>query len=537
MKHLYLFLLYWLIPNLVHAQPKIPLVFKNIQPKWLHYSYDPKLPRFLQLHEQEGKPLVIGNNIYLLHNIFNNEDEGYLVENLDAETGQAKWSDSYYATEYNTRRYAAPLTKKGDKIEMYYFQEWKNEKPILFSWHSSRFRRIDYCADTGEKCDSLITDLNDSLNTNVIKPFTRVLPYTRRSLIFTNHNKVRYYRYEALYNNTTKQNYIPFKTLLLDSLGHKIDSNFVQINTKYQVWNIDFKQYEEGKYVCLIHTGKSESASPPKEVQLVYFDENLKIEKIVDLSSFMSKSITSSIAYIDANNIVLRSTTNIYKNGLLFYKTSGILLKISGELIKNVDFDNYELSDKDGDWINAMTYLPKTKQIVLINTRKQSATKIYNMEILATNNKGSFDLLKTVTIDDTGSMGIYDVTAIGDSSLLCRYKYVDPTSRNEFNAAVKWSIWAMFPMASLGFTTANKEVIIDNKVRYYPNPTLDLLYIDSKEEFDQIRVYSIEGKLILQKNNSNNSMDTETLHSGMYFFELWKDNKVISNKLKFIKME
>ena len=70
MKHLYtLLFICLLIPNLSFAQPKVLLEFKNTQPKWQHYSYDPKLPRFLQLHEQEGKPLIINKDIYLLHTI------------------------------------------------------------------------------------------------------------------------------------------------------------------------------------------------------------------------------------------------------------------------------------------------------------------------------------------------------------------------------------------------------------------------------------------------------------------------------------
>lgn len=105
MKHLYLlFSLCCMVAGPIYAQPKVPLEFKSLQPKWQHYSYDPNLPRFLQLYEQVGKPLIIDKDAYLLHSIFNNEHEGYLVENIDLETGQTKWRDSYYATKLNTRR-------------------------------------------------------------------------------------------------------------------------------------------------------------------------------------------------------------------------------------------------------------------------------------------------------------------------------------------------------------------------------------------------------------------------------------------------
>ncbi len=45
MKHLYLIIIaFGIYTNLIVAQPNVPLTFKNIQPKWLHYSYDPNLP-------------------------------------------------------------------------------------------------------------------------------------------------------------------------------------------------------------------------------------------------------------------------------------------------------------------------------------------------------------------------------------------------------------------------------------------------------------------------------------------------------------
>ncbi len=420
---------------------------------------------------------------------------------------------------------------------MYYFQEWNKALPFIF-WQKSRFRRIDYCADSGKKCDSLITNVDDSLNTTLMMPSNPIDFYTYRTYLFTqDNNKVRYIKHQSTYDKTTKQYYLPFYILDLDSSGHKIDSNYVQINTKYAVRNVVLKEYQKGKYVCSVFADNAQkSNTSPKEVKLVYFDANFKVEKIVDVTAFFPKFYSCGMSYIDKDNILLWAGTNIEKNGKGLFKITGILFKSSGEFIKSTGFDNYEV-DTDNDENFNLTYLPSTKQMVLINTRKTIADKIINMEVLATNDKGQFDLLKTVPINVNGSTGIYDVTSIGDSSLLCRYKYVDPTSRNDFDAAVKWSVWALFPFSSLGFSTSTKEIIADNSVNYYPNPTHDILNINSKEEFNEIKVYSIEGRLIQKETNTDNTLNTDALPAGIYFFELWQGDKIVSHKLKFVKIE
>lgn len=418
---------------------------------------------------------------------------------------------------------------------MFYFHEWKNKKPVFF-WQDSRFGRIDYCADTGIKCDSLITDLNDSLNAKLLMPFLLIDPFARRSHLFTYHNKTQYLRYESTYDDVKKQDYVPFELLLLDSLGHKVGSTYTRIDVKYPAYNVDLRKYQEGKYVCLIDCRKSNTNGAPKDVKLVYFDENFKVEKIVDISSILSKVINSGIAYIDANNILLRSTTDIGKNGLLYYKESSTLLKSSGEFIESTDFNNYELSDKNSDTAE-MTYLPKSKQTVLINIRKKVPTKTFDMEIIATKGKGAFELLKTLTIDNTGAMGIYDVTSIGDSSLLCRYKYVDFISKNEYKHDVKWSIWAMFPMDVLGIVTSDKEVNVQNNIKYFPNPANNFLNIQFEHEhIGKILLYNMQGQEVKSQNILNYGkqwqISTFGLAEGFYMAQIQLGNgKIYTEKI------
>jgi Secretion system C-terminal sorting domain len=365
-------------------------------------------------------------------------------------------------------------------------------------------------------------------------PFLLIDPYTRRSHLFTYHNKTQYFRYEHMYDDVKKQDYVPFELLVLDSLGHKIDSSYTRIGLKYPAYNVDLRKYKEGKYVCLIDCRENNNVGAPKDVKLVYFDENFKVEKIVDISSILSKVINSRIAYIDANNILLESTTDVGKNGLLYFKVSGTLLKSSGEFIESTDFNNYELSDNNYDTV-AMTYLPKTKQTVLINIRKQVAKKTFDMEIITTKGKGTFELLKTLTIDGGGAMGIYDVTSIGDSSLLCRYKYVDFVSKNEYKTDVKWSIWAMFPMTTLGIVTSDNEVSFQSNIKYFPNPTDNILNIQFEQEhIGKLLLYNMQGQEIKSQNflNYGNQWQISTLDlsEGFYMAQIQLGNGEIYTK-------
>ena len=72
---------------------------------------------------------------------------------------------------------------------------------------------------------------------------------------------------------------------------------------------------------------------------------------------------------------------------------------------------------------------------------------------------------------------------------------------------------------------------VSQNITVYPNPTQAILYFETKENLskDKISIYDLNGKLIIQKNiTDNHSLDLSELASGQYIIQFQnKKNKSI----------
>jgi hypothetical protein len=69
---------------------------------------------------------------------------------------------------------------------------------------------------------------------------------------------------------------------------------------------------------------------------------------------------------------------------------------------------------------------------------------------------------------------------------------------------------------------------IVNPFIIFPNPVKSDLRWNINANFDQIRIYSVSGILLLQSSNvQNGSLDLSHLQRGMYFCQFTNGNKVI----------
>ena len=78
--------------------------------------------------------------------------------------------------------------------------------------------------------------------------------------------------------------------------------------------------------------------------------------------------------------------------------------------------------------------------------------------------------------------------------------------------------------------TASTENLSSISINLYPNPTKDIVHVGGVDTVDTIRLYSINGQLIKELNNTN-SINLSNHKSGVYLVELIVDNKTIVNKL------
>ncbi len=67
----------------------------------------------------------------------------------------------------------------------------------------------------------------------------------------------------------------------------------------------------------------------------------------------------------------------------------------------------------------------------------------------------------------------------------------------------------------------------------YPNPTSDILNIETDQKISKIEVYDASGKLAISTNGKDKKVTVSNLNNGMYFIKLYTENGVINSK--FIK--
>uniref|UniRef100_UPI0040498505 T9SS type A sorting domain-containing protein n=1 Tax=Flavobacterium sp. TaxID=239 RepID=UPI0040498505 len=74
-------------------------------------------------------------------------------------------------------------------------------------------------------------------------------------------------------------------------------------------------------------------------------------------------------------------------------------------------------------------------------------------------------------------------------------------------------------VSRIEFTTLGiDEVEYDASLHFYPNPTTQWVYFETKNEsFDSVSVFDVNGKLVLHKRVIENKVDLSDLHSGTYF--------------------
>ncbi|WP_262494699.1 T9SS type A sorting domain-containing protein [Flavobacterium davisii] len=72
---------------------------------------------------------------------------------------------------------------------------------------------------------------------------------------------------------------------------------------------------------------------------------------------------------------------------------------------------------------------------------------------------------------------------------------------------------------------------------YYPNPTTDLLYLETKKKLPiKFSIINLNGKIIIpERTLEKNYIDTRSLNSGIYILLLNQEN--ITTKIKLIKSE
>jgi len=139
--------------------------------------------------------------------------------------------------------------------------------------------------------------------------------------------------------------------------------------------------------------------------------------------------------------------------------------------------------------------------------------------------------------------------------VMCSEGYIAQNSAYEFfglgnaqnieNVTIKWPNGLVETYQNLQVNTAytieegngilNTERFNLNQPKVFPNPTNSLLNIHAKDIIREIKIYTLQGKLLLKKvfNKNEISLDVQYFSEGIYLLEIQNDRHVFKQKLAF----
>lgn len=500
------------------AQPKEALKFLNIQPKWHHYSglqnninfYDDKL-------WGAKKALILDDKVYFLTNVQGSSFvQGYLFEELNLNNGNILYENFYNTHVQNERKYAFAMKQEEKNINLLIFKEnTRSLKSKPFIWGFSNIQTQKYCSATQNMCDSIVTDPLDSLN--------KITLSWGQSLFKINNNYLNVLQ-KKNYDSSKKINYAVFPKLSLDKNGHLIDSTAISIPFQYSIKEHFTREYANNHYFAYIRAFDK----PNNEIKMAYFDENFDLKKVIDLNpKIPNNNGVYALSFYDEKNFIISNREELYDNNVLKYRTTFSHFNHEGMKLNEYILEN-----------EALTYYgeascilqPSQKMLVMIHTiqNTKSTLGFYT----PTNNNLP---IKLKTVELSHSITSRSMHPMPNNHFIFQGHYTDSSQFNGINYP-EYTFWSMFTPESIGFTTPTKDINLMS-FSFYPNPTSNKITIKTDLDYDAIRVYSIEGKLMLQLERQDNTLDVSVLPSGMYLFELLKSNKAVTRKEKFVKMQ
>ncbi len=153
-----------------------------------------------------------------------------------------------------------------------------------------------------------------------------------------------------------------------------------------------------------------------------------------------------------------------------------------------------------------------------------------------TQNAGTLKMIETVLPANAGNKSIS--WSVDNTSLATINTFGILTAKANGEVNVKATALdgsGIFGTKKITITGQANSIAELNKVsvKIYPNPIENILYIESVETINEFKIYSIDGKLILNEKVSKNQINLSELSTGAYFIEFKIDEYLSS--YKFIK--
>jgi len=273
--------------------------------------------------------------------------------------------------------------------------------------------------------------------------------------------------------------------------------------------SIDFADVDGDKDLDVLLTGK-ESISGKAKTELYINNGSGVFTKDITTSFTGVRSSDAKFADIDGDSdqdVIISGwdenagITEIYTNDGLGVFT--LHLTLEGFTTPRLDFADVD-SDSDLD---------------LFISGKQSTSGVAETELYLNDGSGNFSITTDSFIGTrSGDIKSADIDGDGDMDVII-------SGWDEASRTVK--------LYTNDFTILGVEEFLANDIKIYPNPTRDILNINSKSNqlINAIQVFDLLGRMVEDIKMINNTIDMSHLNPGVYLLKLNLDNSSITKRI------
>lgn len=251
----------------------------------------------------------------------------------------------------------------------------------------------------------------------------------------------------------------------------------------------------------------------PELIQLFISKNSLTSVDVSDCPSLNTFTCTENL--ISSLNV----TQNYNLEGFQFNENFIENINLTNNLnLEVLTFDDNPISSLNLNENTGIYYLSGT------NTNLTSVTLIENINLLAVLLKDNNNL-ESVNISNGNNQVLNALNLLNCPNLNC----IQVDDIEIANNAPNWykDETAVYSEDCILSLEENNTLMFS----VYPNPTQDVLYIESQQQIEKVKIYNLQGQLI--KDGSSNKLDVSKFKTGLYFVEVTVDGK--STTKKFIK--
>ncbi|RCW92518.1 T9SS type A sorting domain-containing protein [Winogradskyella arenosi] len=220
------------------------------------------------------------------------------------------------------------------------------------------------------------------------------------------------------------------------------------------------------------------------------------------------------------NHASVEHVINVSGSGWIRLETRNSIFwqnKYNGNQFSTVDIENSKTSEGDSQTINVYNAVAQVTSAATSGT--YNALDITQLDPSTDNLNLDSDYKPTSAsnyIIDQGDNTYYDTAIFASFDLFGNDRF--------FNSTI--DLGAYEYNSTLGFEDENSI----SKLKLYPNPASDRLFISTRAQIERLAIFNINGQLVKETNSVVNGVDVSQLPSGLYMVQLQTNTNTATQK-------